>query len=544
MPENKTLVLILLTAVVLSPAVTGDLLPEDTPISVAVDHAIDEKLQSSGLSPAPAATEEELLRRTVLDLAGRIPTTAEYEWYFQQSAENRRVQLIDQLLSLPDFDFHLRNSLDELLLPNRPNDGEFREYLLWAVRQQRPWNQMFRDMMLARTSDGPEKGAAQFLRSRVSELDDLTNDTSVLFFGVNVSCAKCHDHPLVADWKQDHFYGMQAFFSRTFATRKNVLTEKPFGEVKYRTTDGTDKTAPFMFLSGEVAEDRTPKFADDERKQLENQIRKLQNDENAGYILFPDFSPRQMLADMATKDDKHLYLAKNIVNRVWILMMGTGLVDPPDQMHSGNPPSHPDLLEWLARDMARHEYDLRRLIRGLALSDAYARSGQWVSADEPPSAQLFALAASRPLTPRQLSASLLIATRRPDHWPLSFESKDWQQKRKELEEHAAGLSREFEVPGENFQISVDEALFFSNNSRVDNDLLKDADDRISGWLKGSTDDAELASKLWITILGRAPADDEVAMATSWMKREDVDRFQSIRGLAWALLTGPEFRFNH
>ena len=88
---------------------------------------------------------------------------------------------------LSDFDFHLRNSLDELLLPDRPNDGEFRDYLLTAVRERRPWSRMFREMLLAAPAEGPDKGAAQFVKTRVRELDDLTNDTAVLFFGVNIS---------------------------------------------------------------------------------------------------------------------------------------------------------------------------------------------------------------------------------------------------------------------------------------------------------------------------------------------------------------------
>ncbi len=521
-----------------------ELLPPETEIVAAVDHYITEKLLSRSIQPRTMADHATVLRRTTLDLAGRVPTAKEFQWYFDQPETVRRDMLVDRLMRSPDFDFHLRNSLDELLLANRPHDGDFREYLLWAVRQKRPWEQMFRDMLTARQSDGAEKGATQFVSTRVQSLDDLTNDTAILFFGVNVSCAKCHDHPLVEAWKQDHFYGMQAFFNRTFMTRKNVISEKPFGEVKFKTTEGEEKTAKFMFLSGSVAEDKTPSFADVERKQLEQQIQKLERDENAGYLISASFSPRRELAELAILDDKERFLAKNIVNRTWLRLMGLGLVDPPDQMHEANPPSHPELLDWLTRDFVANGYELRRLIRGIALSQAYARSSEWTMDETPPAASTYAVAATKALTPRQLAASLLVAIRSTDNWPSPEDSAAWNKQRIDLENQADGWSREFEQPGENFQVAVDEALFFSNNDRIMNDLLRDGGDRIVGKLKSIEDVSESIEQLWITVLNRKPSDEELQTATTWMQRENIERLDALRSLTWALLAGPELRFNH
>ena len=521
-----------------------ELLPPETEVASAVDHYITEKLQSRSIEPGPAADDATVLRRTMLDLAGRVPTAREHQWFFDQPETVRRDVLVDRLMQSSDFDFHLRNSLDELLLANRPHDGEFREYLLWAVRQKRPWDQMFRDMLAARQADGVEKGAAQFVSSRVRNLDDLTNDTAMLFFGVNVSCAKCHDHPLVEAWKQDHFYGMQAFFQRTFITRKNVIAEKPFGEVKFKTTKGEEKSATLMFLNGSVAEDKTPSFADDERKQLEQQIQKLERDEKAGYVISASFSPRRELSELAIRDDKERFLAKNIVNRTWLRLMGLGLVDPPDQLHEANPASHPQLLDWLTRDFVASGYDLRRLIRGITLSQAYARSSEWAVDETPPAASTYAFASTKSLTPRQMAASLLVVIRSPDNWPAPEDSVAWNKLRNDLENQAGGWSREFEQPGENFQIAVDEALFFSNNDRITNDLLRDGGDRIVGKLKSIEENSQAVEQLWVTVLNRKPSDQELQTATAWMQRENTDRVESLRSLTWALLAGPELRFNH
>lgn len=522
-----------------------DLLPADSGITQVIDHYVRQHLVKSGVEAVVPADDLTLLRRTTLDLAGRVPTSVERDWFMNLPESDRRRSLVDRLMQLPDFDFHQRNWLDETLLPNQPYNDEFRSYLLTAVQARRSWDTVFREIMKAEVVEGPEKGAGQFLKSRVSELDDLTNDTAILFFGVNISCAKCHDHPLVADWKQDHFYGMQAFFQRTYQTRKaKFVAERPFGEVKFATVGGESKTAAFMFLTGEVVADRTPQLADDERKQLEERVRKLEHDDADAEIFVPEFRPRDELVELALHDAKDQFFAKNIVNRVWARLLGTGLVDPPDQMHSGNAPSHAELLEWLTADTVSHRYDLRRLIQGIVLSEAYGRSSEWTSKTEPPAASTFALAQTRSLTPRQLGTSLQVVVRSPEQWPPIENTEEWTKQRTDLENQANGWVREFEQPGENFQITVDEALFFSNSGRVQDDLLRDSDDRLLGQLKKIEDQKQGIEKLWLAVLNRLPQPDELASAAAWLDRVPDKKDESRKQLLWAILAGPEFRFNH
>ena len=400
-------------------------------------------------------------------------------------------------------------------------------------------------MMKAGVAEGPEKGAAQFLKSRVQELDDLTNDTAILFFGVNISCAKCHDHPLVTDWKQDHFYGMQAFFQRTYQTRKvSALAERPFGEVKFTTTSGEEKKAAFMFLTGDQVTDRTPEYPAEERKSLEERIRKLEQDDAEAEIVVPEFRPRDELVAVALRDSKDRFFAKNIVNRVWARLLGTGLVDPLDQMHSGNPPSHPELLAWLANDLVSHGYDLRRLIQGIVLSEAYARSSEWAQPSEQPAANLFAVAKTRPLTPQQLAASLHVSVRNPEQWPAIDATDEWIKRRTDLENEANGWVREFEQPGDNFQVAVDEALFFSNSQRIQDEMLRDSDDRLLGALRKDENQNQAIEILWLTVLGRVPQVDEINSANNWLDRIPEKKNDARTQLLWALLAGPEFRFNH
>ena len=191
---------------------------------------------------------------------------------------------------------------------------------------------------------------------------------------------------------------------------------------------------------------------------------------------------------------------------------------PLDQMHSENPPSHPELLAWLARDMAEHGYDLRRLIRGLVLSEAYARSSRWEGAEQPrPS--LFAVALVRPLTPMQLATSLWLATADPASLPADFESEPFEKRIEALEESGRPLASSFATSGGDSQIGVAEALLFSNGKRIAGDLLADGADRLVGRLETDRRDRPTLIDLAVrNVLSRPPDDEEVRTLGAYLEQ--------------------------
>ena len=526
-------------------APAAELLPAERPINVAIDHYLRAGWAEAKVTPAPLTSRAGLVRRMTLDLAGRIPTVGETRAFVESSSPLRWTGLADRLLASPDFAFHHRNQLDLLLLATRKNDGEFREYLLRAARENRTWDVLFRQMMTGREGNATEKPALAFLKARAGSLDDLTNDTSVLFFGVNVSCAKCHDHPLVDDWKQDHYFGMASFFTRTYLTKKNTLAEKFSGSIKFKTTAGTEKQARFMFLTGsEVTEPKVETSAE-QRKAEAAEVKRQMKDAKAPAAKVPGFSPRAKLVEVALRSEDRGFFSRAIVNRIWMRLMGRGIVDPPDQMHSANTPSHPELLDWLARDLATHGYDLKRLIRGIVLSDAYAISSRFAGEGEAPSPETFAVGAVRLLTPRQYSLSLLLAASNPEQASRQAASSEWAGRRQQLENEANGLAGQIELPGDNFQVSVDEALLFSNGDQVQGNLLRDSADRLVGTLKSIGNRRQLIGRAFEAMLSRAPDADEVAVFEAFLtKREKAGRVAAIQQMVWALLTSPELRFNY
>lgn len=417
----------------------AELSSADLPIEQVIDQFIQQRLDAEKIAKAPQADDSNLVRRLMLDVAGRIPTAEEAKAYVANGSAAKRVELVDRLLASPDFVWHQRNEFDRMLLPNKPNDGDFRKYLLWAVKENRSWEAMFRDMLVGDEADENRKHALTFIKSRARDLDDMLNDTAILFFGVNVTCAKCHDHPLTPDWKQHHYFGMASFFSRTYVTKKNLLAERPFGEVKFKSKRKDDtkgeQTAKFEFLTGAIIDEPIVERSADDIKKIEETIKASMQKDDAPPPEKPAFSPREKLVEVALRSEDNRFFARNIVNRIWDRFFGRGLVHPVDQLHAGNAPSHPELLDWLTRDLVAHNYDLKRLIRGIVLSQAYSRSSEWTAGGMPPDAALFAVAKVKPLTPRQYSLSLLIAANNPTQWPTLDQAEQWATRREQLETH-------------------------------------------------------------------------------------------------------------
>ena len=520
-----------------SAAPADELLPPDRPIEQVVDHYLDARLQEDGIVPATPADDATLVRRLTLDLAGRIPTVEETRAFVASTQPDKRVGLVDQLMNTPAFVRHQATEFDTMLMNG--TRGSVRDYLLMALAEKRSWDRIYRELLLPDEKSAKGKSASEFLRQRVRDLDKLTAEVSSIFFGVNVSCARCHDHPLVQDWKQDHFFGMKSFFSRTYESGGH-LAEREFGVVKFKTTKGVERQARMMFLTGKVIATDTLK----EPPGGEPKVKKIRKEaSNTPPPPPPKFSARAELINVSLQPGERDFFARAIVNRMWHRLFGYGLVMPLDQMHSENPPSHPELLDWLARDTIEHQYDLRRLIRGLVLSHAYARDSRW-DKGETPRPPLFAVARLRPLTPMQLAVSLRLAVTDPQSLPATLKPDEFDKRLQALEANAAGYARLFEQPGDDFQVGVGEALLFSNNNRIQKELLADGGDRLLGRLKQLRSVEEVIDTAVRTVLCRPPREEERRLLGDYLRHRSDRPAEAQRQMVWALLTSAEFRFNY
>lgn len=515
------------------------LLPPNLPIHEAIDHYVNLRLAKAAVQPADPASDATLIRRLTLDLAGRIPTASEIIAFESSSSPDKKQQLIDRLIKSPGFVRHQVTEFDWWLMGGKT--APFQEYLARSFQSNRSWDQIFKDLLVPTHSTPELKGSEQFLKTRVRDLDRLANDVSVRFFGVNISCAQCHDHPLVPSWKQEHYYGLKSFFSRTFENG-DFLGEREYGAISFKTTRGETKQAKLLFLTGSTIPEPEVPEPNDAAKKREKEL--LEDFKKKKLPLPPPvFSRRAQLVQTALSQNQNGFFARALVNQLWYRLLGHGLVMPIDQMHGLNHPSHPELLLWLARDFASHQFDLQRLVQGFVLSDTYARSSHWSDSDRP-APDLFAVAIPRPLAPHQLAASLHFAAANPDQFqthPLT--SPAFESSIEQLEKSAQSWSHHFERPTDNFQLSVEEALLFSNSEQFEQ-FLNPSQERLMKKLAELTNRQEQIRLAMLNVLCRAPLPAELLVLDDYLARRADQPVQAIRQVLWALLTSTEFRFNH
>ena len=515
-----------------------ELLSPEASIAEVVDHYVGAKLDSLGVAPVDVAAPATLVRRITLDLVGRPPTVHESREFITSTSQQRRAELLDRLFADPGFVRHQANEFDHLLMAG----GEsIREYLLQAFGDGRNWDEIFRELLLGREDDAQQTGALRFVKTRVSDLDKLTNQTSVVFFGVNISCAKCHDHPHVSEWTQDHFYGMKSFFNRTF-DNGGLLGEREYGLVKFKTTAGESRQASLMFLNGTVLEEPLSKDPTSEEQKAEKaKLEALKKKKQPPPA--PAFSRRAKLVEVALQAKENNYFARAIVNKIWHRFFGVGLVMPIDQMHPENPPSHPQLIAWLARDLVAHKYDLKRLMRGLQMSQTYARSSRYAG-EQRPDVRLFATAVLRPLSRYQYATTLRMGSMNPDRFVVSDKIEELQKQIESQENAARGFAGQIEQPYDGFQIGVTEALLMNNAAQVEKEFLSDSGDSLVGKLKTIADPRELVEAAVWTVLNRPPDEQEIKSFEAYLARRADRKLDSCRQLVWALLTSSECRFNY
>lgn len=528
----------------------------DPSISQAIDRQIEAVIKAEGLQSAPRATDSELVRRIYLDILGRIPTAEEAARFLDDDSPDKHHALIDELLAHDEMPVYWRLVFDEWLNGDLRDENygrdRFLDYLEQALKNNRPWDEMARDLLTPNIDDEVERGAAFFLSARLrggdkqEKIDSMTTAVASSLFGVQLQCAKCHDHPYVTEWQQDHYYGLAAFLGRTQETKYKdspFLKERADGEVTFVTTDREEKTARLMFLDGHVVEE--PQLPEDREKWYAKG--------SGGKPDVPMFSRREALVDYAISADRPSF-KRAIVNRMWKQLMGRGLIEPVDQMHAANPPTHPKLLELLSEDFAAHGFDLRRLMAGLLHSETYLRSSKWTASAERPGDSLYATAIMKPLSPDQLAQSFAMASGYMDVMHAKYER---EKKKRKLDKVTLGVVRKllagdrdyrtivqrFAHRGESFEANASQALFLTYN-KIMEEQFEASRGTLAEQLTELKDNADVAERAYLRVLSRHPSKAEVAEITEYLSAANPSRRELIRDVVWALCCSAEFRFNH
>lgn len=334
---------------------------------------INQVVEATAVGPvADRADDLTFLRRVSLDLIGRVPSAAEAKAFLADETPEKRTQLVDRLVNSADFSRHMAATLDIMLMERRAGKhvkaDEFRGWLRKAIEANRSWKEIARDLLAADGSPGDNRPAAAFLMERDVEPNLLTREIGRMFFGIDLQCAQCHDHPNIDDYYQGDYYGLYAFVRRTSLFRPDtkkpgLLMESADGGASFKSvfTDRQATTNPR--LPGEV-EFLEPVFKVGDEYSVKPA-------KNVRHI--PKYSRRAKLAELVATGNNR-YFDRNISNRLWAIMLGRGLVQPVDQHHSDNPPTNPELLDLITVEFVTSNYNIRAFMREVALTDVYQRS--------------------------------------------------------------------------------------------------------------------------------------------------------------------------
>jgi hypothetical protein len=518
------------------------------PLHEQIDQLIAARPNFTAMA-APLASDSEFLRRVYVDLTGTIPTAAEARAFLDDRSPAKRQQRVDKLLASPEHARRLQTVFDVMLMERRPDKhvprAQWQGYLEASFAANKPWDQLVRELLSADGADPKLRPAAKFYLDREGDANLLTRDIARLFLGMNLQCAQCHDHPLVSDYKQDFYYGIFAFLNRSFlfadpGLKQSVLAEKGEGDVTFQSVFDPAKTTK---SAGPRLPGRAPVVEPKLDKGQEYTVAPAK-----GVRPVPKFSRRAQLAGQIT-DRNNVAFRRAIVNRLWAMMMGRGIVHPLDLDHSANPPSHPELLALLAEDFGARKYDIRSFLRELALTQTYQRSSELPPGiqDVPP--ETFAVANLKPLGPEQLALSLMQATGFTDAERLAL-GKNVNDAA--LYARLAGNVAPFVAtfgsqPGhpedQGFQATLDQALFIDNGTLVRGWLTPRAGSLMDR-LQKLPDARALADELYLSILTRRPVEEERKEVAVYLQDRSKDRLAALQELAWALLASAEFRFNH
>src|SRR5262245_18319599 len=387
---------------------------DDRPLRDLIDAEVAAAWEKQQIKPAAASGDPEFLRRIYLDLVCVIPTFDETVALLADTAADKRAKLIDRLLAETRYAQHQADLWDLILFGRNPpgyntdrRDG-IQRWLREQFAANRPYDEWVRELLKAE-GNSVEQGPPLYFAQYRNQPEDLNEVVTQTFLGVQLQCARCHDHPF-EPWKQVEFYGMAAFFARlqVFDLGEKdklpamAIGEKSTGDVLFTGPaknqqpgkKGDPVKAKFL-LGEELQEPRLPEgFKEPDRKGKEPPQP-------------PVFSRKNQLADWITKADNPFF-ARAIANRVWAQYLGRGIIDPVDNMSPANEPSHPELLESLTKWLIEHKFDLKALTRELVNSRTYQLSSPSETAEARP--LWFEHARTRPLSAEELAESWRVAT--------------------------------------------------------------------------------------------------------------------------------------
>ena len=534
-----------------------------------IDELVLAKLQRLDLPPSPPASDAEFLRRAYLDTIGTLPTADEAKTFLSDSSPDKRDQLIESLLSRPEFADYWTYKWSDVLLLNgqllRPK--ALKAYYDWIherVAKDQSWDQTVRELLTA-AGTTCESGATNFYALH-QDPETLTGDACQAFMGLSIGCARCHNHPL-EKWTNNQYYAMANLFARVQGKGWGGEGRRGDGERTVYVAERGDLMQP---LTGKP---QVPTPLDGEPIPIDD-----------------PGDRRIVLAEWMTSPENP-YFTRSITNRVWQNFFGVGLVESVDDMRLSNPPSHEELLTRASDFLIEKNYHLKELMRLILQSQTYQTSSQPLPGNKDEKRFY-----SR-YYPRRLMAEVLLdavsqVTDVPSEFTeIGFPGADLQKTdeyprgTRAIQLHdSAVVSYFLQAFGRNPRLitcecersdvpSMVQVLHISNGKTLNGKLQADGN-RIDQWLSSGKQPAEIIEAAYLSSLSRYPTEKERTQILSVLadgknqvvesqptrpSKSDTQKKESdkkpksaeeiaqrivLEDLLWGIMSSREFLFNH
>ena len=348
--------------------------------------------------PTGLADDLSFLRRVSLDTVGVPPTEAEISAYLAEPAGTRRSKAIDRLLADVRWADHWMGYWQDVLAenpniinPTLNNTGPFRWWLHESLLDNKPADLFVTELV---RMEGSERfgGPAGFVTATQNDVPMASKGmiVSSAFLGIEMKCARCHDAPAHKS-KQEDLFQLAAMLNE----ESIKLPESSSVPMDRFHGIGREPLIEVTLKPGTEVAPSWP-FSDFVREEVADELAENPND------------PRDRLAALITAPENGRF-AQVMVNRVWDRLMGRGIVENVADWEKSDP-SHPELLEWLGRELVRSKYDLKAIASLILNSHAYQRAVDPLLVATSP---LFIAPAPRRLTAEQIVDSLFSATGAP-----------------------------------------------------------------------------------------------------------------------------------
>ena len=473
--------------------------PKESPAELAswIDARLEAGWRAKGLPPRDVVSDEVFLRRAYLELTGTIPSVAEARDFLDSTSASKREDLVRTLLDDKRFPEHTARLWARTLAPAGNTRRPLEMWLQAEFRKNTPFNQMAQSVLTA-SGDSTKPSPASFYFAVGNSPERVAEAVGRGLLGVRLGCAQCHNHPL-ASWTREDFWDLAAFFAGT-GMAPGVVAD---GFATKITPTDSKKEYDAKFLEGPA-----PKFS-------------------AGR------APRAVLAEWMTTSENR-YFAANTVNRVWQDLCGNGLVSTIDDLDTLDNEERKQILDEFAAKFAANGFNVRWLIEGICLSNAYQRAS--IASALPGTAQR----PVRTLSPDQVFSALDQAAGLKKGRGVSPKyTPEGRTLKARLEESRGSTPTDFKA-------GIPQALLLMNGSIITQATTLEESMTLRAVVEAPfLKDTERLDTLYLAAYSRLPRAEERERLLKVVRAKPDDREaqrQAYANIFWALLNSPEFVF--